>query len=243
MKKTNTLHTLWIMFMSAFYMVDTSVRAIFKRWFGNITRTWCDSEIKRWNKRMLKLLDIRYEIINPHQIEPQPGQATIVMVNHSSLFDIPLSFLAFPNHSLRMLAKKELGRIPFMGQAMKAADFPLIDRKNRLQAIKDLHAVHKLMETGIVLWIAPEGTRSKNGKVAQFKKGAFITAIQTQATIIPIGIRGANSILPARTFQFNLGQKATLHVGQPINAAEYTIEQKDVLLEKVRKSMLELVGE
>ena len=68
---------------------------------------------------------------------------------------------------------------------MTAAEFPFVDRKNRYQAIKDLAYAQQLMESGIVIWIAPEGTRSKDGKLAPFKKGAFITAIQCQSHDYP----------------------------------------------------------
>jgi 1-acyl-sn-glycerol-3-phosphate acyltransferase len=96
--------------------------------------------------------------------------------------------------------------------------------------------------SGIIMWIAPEGTRSKDGKLAPFKKGAFITAIQAKATIIPIGIRGAYDILPARTFQFNINQTAEVHIGKPIDASKFTLENKEKLLEEVFQSVKDLVG-
>ena len=126
---------------------------------------------------------------------------------------------------------------------MEAAEFPFIDRKNRRQAMQDLEHVKKLLNSGIVMWIAPEGTRSKDGKLAPFKKGAFIMAIQAQATIIPIGIRGAYNILPARTSQFNINQTAEIRIGEPIDAAQYTLEDKERLIENVFQSMKHLVEE
>ena len=57
-----------------------------------------------------------YKVINPLNIQPQPGKATILMCNHSSAYDIPLGFKAFPNHSIRMLAKKELSKDPSFGK-------------------------------------------------------------------------------------------------------------------------------
>ena len=144
---------------------------------------------------------------------------------------------------MRMLAKKELSKVPFLGRAMKAAEFPFVDRKNRRQAIKDLAYAKELMESGIVMWIAPEGTRSKDGKVAPFKKGGFITAIQSKATIIPMAIRGAHDILPARTYQLNINQQAEIHIGQAIDASQYTLENKNELMEKVHQEIKKLAGE
>ena len=144
---------------------------------------------------------------------------------------------------MRMLAKKELSTMPFMGKGMVAAEFPFIDRKNRHQAIQDLVQAKKLMESGIIMWISPEGTRSKNGKLAAFKKGGFITAIESNATIIPIGIRGAFDILPAKTRRFNIHQKVEIHIGEPVDASQYRIDNKDELIDRVHREMKILVGE
>lgn len=239
--KISKLRTLWIMLLSALYTANTCGRSILKRFFGQTSRAWVDMTLELWVNRILNLVKVKCKVINPYSIEPVPGKATIIMCNHSSLYDIPLSFKAFPKNSIRMLAKKELSKIPIMGGGMTAAEFPFIDRKNKHQAIKDLESVRKLLESGIVMWIAPEGTRSKDGKLAPFKKGAFITAIEAKATIIPIGIRGAYDILPARTTQFNLNQRAEIHIGKPIDASEYTIAKRNELVAEVYASIRRLV--
>lgn len=241
--KISKLRTQWIIFLSIFYTATACARSVIKHFTGQSNRAWVDSVIHEWVERMLHLVGVKCKVINPHSVEPKPGQATIIMCNHSSLYDIPLSFKAFPNHSIRMLAKKELSKIPIMGKGMAAAEFPFIDRKNRRQAIQDLSTVRKLLESGIVMWIAPEGTRSKNGKVAPFKKGAFITAIEAKATIIPIGIRGAYNILPARTTQFNINQTAEIHIGKAIDASQYSLGNKEELLQVVYQSIRELAGD
>jgi 1-acyl-sn-glycerol-3-phosphate acyltransferase len=241
MIKASKPHTLWIMFLSACYTINTTGRAVLKRLLSDIDRPWVDKTLHIWVKRILHLVRVNCKIINPYHVEPQPGQATIIMSNHSSLYDIPLSLYAFPHHSIRMLAKKEMSRIPIVGKGMTAAEFPFIDRKNRRQAIKDLQTAQQLLESGIVMWIAPEGTRSQNGKMAAFKKGAFITAINAKATIIPIGIRGAHHILPARTLQFNLNATAEIHIGKPIDAAQFTLEDKNKLMDQVFQSIQSMV--
>ncbi|WP_133128339.1 lysophospholipid acyltransferase family protein [Legionella nagasakiensis] len=241
--KASKLRTLWIMLLSAFYTAVICGHAAIKQFSGKINREWVDKTIHRWVAKILNLVDVKFKLVNPHNVEPQPGQPTIIMCNHSSLYDIPLSLKAFPNHSIRMLAKKELSKIPIMGKGMTAAEFPFIDRKNRRQAIQDLQAVRQLLESGIVMWIAPEGTRSKDGKLNAFKKGGFITAIEAKAVIIPIGIKGAYEILPARTYQFNIHRTAEIHVGKAIDASKYTLENKEDLIEKVHEAIQDLIGE
>jgi 1-acyl-sn-glycerol-3-phosphate acyltransferase len=142
---------------------------------------------------------------------------------------------------MRMLAKKELSKIPIMGKGMAAAEFLFIDRKNRHQAMKDLVTVREKLESGIIMWIAPEGTRSKDGKLAPFKKGAFVTAIEAKATIIPVGIRGAYEILPAHTTQFNTNQTAEIRIGKPVDASKYTFTTRDELVKIVHDEIKQLL--
>ena len=239
--KVSKLRTLWIMLLSALFTLNTTGQSIIRSVLKTTSRPWVDKALQLWARRILRLVRVKCKVINPYHVEPKPGQATIIMCNHSSLYDIPISLLAFSNHSIRMLAKKEMSNIPIVGKGMTAAEFPFIDRKNRYQAIKDLEHVRNLLDSGIVMWIAPEGTRSKDGKVAPLKKGAFITAIQAKATIIPIGIRGAYDILPARTFQFNIDQTADIHIGQPIDASTFTLDNKELLVDQVFQSIKSLV--
>lgn len=242
-KQAGRLHSLFLILSSFWLMADVCGRAILKSIAGTITRKWCDQSLQSWSKRMLKLLNIHCRIVNPHEVTIPKGRPTILMCNHASLFDIPLSLQVFPHASVRMLAKKELSRIPIMGKGMLAAEFPFIDRHNRRQAIQNLEHVKQLLESGIVMWIAPEGTRSTTGKLGAFKKGGFITAIRTQAVIIPIGIRGAHHILPARSHHFCLGQQAELHIGKPIDAAQFSLDKKDDLIQTVHHAIEQLLGQ
>lgn len=240
--KIGRIKSLGIIISLLISTAKVSLRSVFKYFFSTPTRPWVDKTIHNWVDELLNIVKVHYTVVNPFNVQPQSGRAIILMCNHSSAYDIPLGFKAFPNHSIRMLAKKELSRIPVFGKGMAAAEFPFVDRKNRYKAIKDLEYVKRLMESGIIIWIAPEGTRSKDGKLAPFKKGGFITAIQSQAIIIPIGIRGANNILPARTFNVNLNQNAEIHIGQPIDTAQFSLENKNELIEQTYKAIKELVG-
>ncbi|KTD58541.1 1-acyl-sn-glycerol-3-phosphate acetyltransferase [Legionella sainthelensi] len=241
--KINQFRTAWVICALMFYTAVTSIRCIFKYFLSTLNRSWTDKALHHWVDQLLNEVQVEYKVINPLNIQPQAGKATIIMCNHSSAYDIPLAFKAFPNHSIRMLSKKELAKIPLMGKAMAAAEFPFIDRKNKYQAIKDLAFAQQLMESGIVMWIAPEGTRSKDGQLGHFKKGGFITAIQSKATIIPIGIRGANNILPARSFNIHLKQKAEIHIGKPIDASQFTLGNKEELIKQTFITIKELIGE
>lgn len=238
--KASQARTYWIILASITITGYTCFKSIIKAALSLINRPWVDKTLNQFANNLLNLVGVTCKVVNPHKIKPLPGQPTIIMCNHSSLYDIPLSLKAFPNASVRMLAKLELSKIPIMGKGMRAAEFVFIDRKNKQQVIKDLAKVHELLISGIIMWIAPEGTRSADGKLAAFKKGGFITAIKAKATIIPIGIRGANKILPAKSKQFNLNQAVEIHIGEPIDASQFTLETKEKLMAITHQSIKEL---
>ena len=169
------------------------------------------------------------------------GRRYIIMSPHASHYDIPVSFVSLPG-SIRMLAKKELFSIPLLGQAMRAAEFPSIDRSRRNRAVKDLEKARQMMESGIVLWAAPEGTRSPDGQLLPFKKGCFHLALDTQAVIVPVAIRGIHRVLPARTWQINLGQPVDVRVGTPIDTAGKSKDDIAEIMAGVRENLEELLG-
>lgn len=236
------LHTLWIIVKSFTATLRISVLAMAYTYRNVDRRAGCDRILRWWSSRLLKYVRISYQTFNPHDVEFKPNQRTIIMSNHSSLYDIPLMYMALPPASIRMLTKKELFKIPVWGRGMRAGEFVSIDRENRRQAFRDLEEARRKMESGIVLWVAPEGTRSRTGELLPFKKGAFMLALQTGATIVPVGIRGAYDVLPAKTSKFCLDRHVEVHVGAPIDASQYKKQDRDRLLQEVEARIRSLAG-
>lgn len=205
-------------------------------------RAFVDQLCRDWSGALLRLIDLRYRVVGQEHLALEPGRPYIVMTNHASHYDIPVSFMAIPG-SMRMLAKKELYAIPLFGTAMRAAEFLEVDRRNQEQARKDLLKAREKMESGIMLWIAPEGTRSRTGELMPFKKGGFHLALQTGATIIPVGIRGILSVLPPDSTDINLHQDVEVHIGAPIDASVYGVDQRQELVARVEASLRELIGQ
>lgn len=213
----------------------THVKRGYPRKDGDGLLTW-------WSNGLVKASRIKKTVFDPFNIRIEPGKRYIIMSNHRSHYDIPLMILSLPA-SIRMLTKKELFRIPLWGRGMAAGEFISIDRNNIEQAKQDLKKAREKMEDGIVLWIAPEGTRSRTGRMGTFKKGGFILAINAGAQIIPVGIRGSEKVLPPKTWEFFLDQKVDVHIGKPIDTSAYTMENKDELIEAVRREISILCGE
>ncbi len=203
---------------------------------GNATRERVDGLIYSWAVRLLRVVDVKPRVVGnkPVYMKHQPY---IIMSNHASLYDIPIILASLPG-SIRMISKKELYYVPLFGKSIKHAEFIFIDRKNRAQAIQDLKKAKTKMQNGIIIWAAPEGTRSRDGHLGVFKKGIFKLAIETHAMIIPVGIRGARELLPPKTWQFHPGQNIEVHIGEPISAAHI---DETTLSHQVRHSMLDLL--
>ncbi len=239
MATANKIQIFWIMTQSVCITIRYSIISLYLSIFGN--RQDMDKTIHNWAGSILAPLKVNYKVYNPYQVKLLPNHPYILMSNHASHYDIPLIFMAVPG-SIRMIAKKELFRIPLWGYAIKRAEFLAIDRNNPQQAIKDLEIVKDKMHSGIIPWVAPEGTRSRDGKLNLFKKGAFMLALQTNATIIPIGIRGSAKILPADTWNFSMGQDVEIYINPPIASTDYTIATRNELLKVVRQSIAEACG-
>ena len=240
--KAGKLLTLWIIIKSFYVTLHISVLAMYYSYRDMDRRAACDRLLSWWSTRLLSFVKLTYKTVDPHHLEFQPNRRYIIMSNHSSLYDIPVVFMALPPASIRMLTKKELFSVPIRGRGLRAAEFISIDRKNRKQAFRDLEEARKKMESGIVLWVAPEGTRSGTGELLPFKKGAFMLALQTGATIIPVGIRGAYDVLPAKTSRFHLGRQVEVHIGRPVDASQFKKQERDQLMLEVESQIRELIG-
>lgn len=242
--KASRIKTQWLFFRTCLSTVYFSMKAILVARFAKNPRRWGDICVRGWSKNILALINLNYKIIKQVPIEYLSDRRYILMSNHSSLYDIPLIFLTLPG-SIRMVAKSELRKIPVFGKAMAMHEFVFIHRGNREQALKDLEATKKNMQNGIIPWMAPEGTRSRTGKMLPFKKGGFMLALQTDAIIIPIGIRGIHDVLPPKQkhFELNLGTHVEVHVGKPIDSKAYCFRTRDKFMKAVENSIRELANQ
>jgi 1-acyl-sn-glycerol-3-phosphate acyltransferase len=241
--RANLLQRLWIFAVTGYATLRITLIVLYRvNLRGGYPREYGDRLLKWWAGKLVDSVRIRHKVHDPHGLELEPGKRYIIMSNHRSHYDIPLVITCLPG-SIRMLTKKELFRVPLWGRGLKAGEFVSIDRSDIEQAKKDLAAAREKMESGVVLWIAPEGTRSREGRLGAFKKGGFIMAIEAGAMIIPVGIKGTEKVLCPKTLQFCFDQDVSIIVGEPIDASRYTLEQKDLLLGEVRSSIADLCGE
>lgn len=235
--KANKFHNVIIMLHSLWIMLSYSLLIIIRSSFGCLSREIADKTIHIWAKKLLKVVGVSKNISRETSLDIIPGRRYILMSNHASHYDIPLIISTFPEMSIRMIGKKELFSVPIWGKALHKAEFMSIDRQNRRQALKDLEVAKEKLASGITTWVAPEGTRTRTGEMGELKKGGIVLAIQTEAIIIPVGIKGSHKILPPDTWQFSTQETVDMNVGKPIDAKEYTLKQRNELLEKVKTAL------
>lgn len=131
--------------------------------------------------------------------ENLPPEGAILVANHQSLLDIPLLVAAF-DREVKFLAKAELGRIPVFGRSMRAAGNLFVDRDDPRDAVRVIREAGGAMRRGDVIVIFPEGTRSPDGSIGEFKPGAFFIARKTGAPLVPVYVGGSAAALPKGTF-------------------------------------------
>ena len=103
--------TCWIMFRSGLSMLDICLYGTIMGTLGKLTRERADNKTRRWAHKILNVIKLKYRLVNPHNVKFNNNERIILMINHSSLYDIPITYATLPG-SIRMIAKKELFRVP-----------------------------------------------------------------------------------------------------------------------------------
>ena len=159
----------------------------------------------------------------------------IFVSNHQGWFDI---FAALGKLPLRFswLAKQELFKIPVFGAAMHRAGYIPIDRKDHRKAMSGLNTAAEMIRQGTSVFIFPEGTRSADGVIRDFKKGWFVLAAKSQQPIVPVSISGSYRILPKKTWTIHPGE-IRFTIGNPIETAGSSSANRDLLMEQIREAI------
>jgi 1-acyl-sn-glycerol-3-phosphate acyltransferase len=197
---------------------------------GRLTPEVCDRRLDAWSRRLLEQaqIELRVQGLNHAPI----GEAFVVMSNHQSVYDIPVMFQALQRR-VRMVAKKELFKIPGWAQAMRLSGFVELDRRDREKAIASLAHAEQALRNGTSIWIAPEGTRSRDGTLLPFKKGGFHLARATGTRILPVSIDGTRAALSAQGFAVQSGIEVRVSVSPPIDPASYGGDASEAVPERL----------
>ncbi|MBM4281483.1 MAG: 1-acyl-sn-glycerol-3-phosphate acyltransferase [Deltaproteobacteria bacterium] len=224
-------------FRTILYTLDISLRFLWAAARGRGSVAVGDRLIAGYWPRILRSGNAKLSVVGRENFPP--GQACVVMSNHSSLLDIPALMGAVPG-SVRMVTKEELTRVPIWGRALVASGFVAVDRKDRQKAIAQLEKAKDVLRQGVHVWIAPEGTRSRTGVLGPFKKGGFHLARDLGVPIVPAWIAGAHDIIPPDQFVVGYDGEIEVRFGAPIATAGVGDGELDGLREQVRLAMVAL---
>lgn len=217
----------WTVFISSVALAIYGVtrnRPTFRRF----TRFWAEVLAAGWGMR-----------VRAHGVAQIDNRRPYVfMANHLSHVDIVALFVALPI-DVGFLAKKELARVPFLGQAMVAGGHVFVDRKRHESAVHAMAAAALQVRDGASLVIFPEGTRGRSESVQAFKTGGFHLARQAGVPIVPVGLRGTRLIMGRGELVIHPGT-VDVHVGSPIDPSGFA-DIKD-LISHTRGRIAELAG-
>ncbi len=129
----------------------------------------------------------------------KPNQSYIFVCNHQSFFDV-FAIYGWLNISFKWIMKKELEKVPFIGPACKSAGHIFIARGQNKSALQSIEDAKKKLQNGLSVVIFPEGSRTPDGNVSAFKRGAFQIASDLSLPIIPVSISGPFEIMPRTSF-------------------------------------------
>jgi 1-acyl-sn-glycerol-3-phosphate acyltransferase len=215
----------WVVLTTAFFAILAIIVSFFTR-TGNPVHIVA----RIWSQSILMVSRVHVSVKGLSNIEPD--KSYVYMANHQSNFDIPV-LLGYLPVQFRWLAKAELFKIPVFGRAMLGAGYVKIDRFNRQSAFASINKAARRMKDGVSVMIFPEGTRSKDGSIRQFKKGGFVMAIKSGVPIIPVVLRGTWPIMAKSSLRINRGD-VEMEIAKPIDTSGYSMETKEELMEKVR---------
>lgn len=190
---------------------------------------------RSWMVLFLKLAGIRITVMGAEKLDRK--ECYVFFANHSSLLDIPVLFASVKNH-LAFIAKKELFWIPIMGWGMKGMGHVSIDRGSARKAFVSFKkAVARLKRERLSLVLFPEGTRSVDGRLGEFKQGSFSLAMEAGVKVVPVAIRNSGACLPKKKLLVRAGE-ITITIGDPIVVSGM---EKRALMELVREKIAEMV--
>lgn len=190
-----------------------------------------------WSWGLLASSGVRVRSTFAAPLERRRSQ--IYIANHQSMFDIPLVMATVPGQ-MRFAAKRSLFKIPVFGWAIRAGGLiPVDPGSDHRQAAATMRALQERLDAGLSVLLFPEGSRSLDGLVHPFERGAFLLALRSGAPIVPVGIRGTLRVQRRGSHSIH-GGPVEIHYGEPIDPTEYGVRRRTELIAEVRQRVAEL---
>ena len=219
----------WPLF--AVFTLVTAILTII--WMFEPNSKFINSVQRYWSRSFFWLMLIPVRVSGKENIKK--GQSYVFVSNHQSFCDVFLAYGWLPV-VFKFLMKQELRRIPLVGLACQLCGHVYIDRSNPRAAVASIKKVEERLQNGICTVIYPEGTRSANGEVLKFKRGAFMVATHLNLPVVPLSITGCHECMPKGS-GYITRHPVHLHIGRPMNLKEYGDEA--AATEAVRQAVID----
>lgn len=237
------LGTIFALLSGLSFFIYMAIFCLPRTWFlgekeaSQLTRR----EFKKFGTWVLGSIGTKLEVIyeDREAIENLNQEDGIVVVgNHQSNMDIPVLLAGFP-FVVGYVAKKEMETWPFFGMWMKKSHCVFLDRSNPREGIKSIKRAVEIIKAGYPIAIFPEGERSKNGEIGEFKKGSFRLATETKGIIVPVTIKGTYEQQKRGSIVTKMGKKVKLIISKPINVKDMEVSEIKKLDQTVRSIVME----
>jgi 1-acyl-sn-glycerol-3-phosphate acyltransferase len=218
----------WLVLATLLVFIPILIAAAFSR-TGNLAYYFSLG----WAWTILKVTGVAIAVDGKDNLTP--GQAYVIIANHQSHFD-SLALALGLGVQIRWVGKQELRRIPLFGYALYALRHILIDRTDHERAVSSIRRGVRRLGPGTSILFFPEGTRSADGRLQPFKKGAFATALEAGFPILPVTINGSREVLPKNSLVFYPG-RIHLTIAPPITTKGERPESMAMLMQQTRNRL------
>ncbi len=195
---------------------------------------WGNIPAMIWSRILCTLSLVRVKVQGNENIDSKASY--ILVANHQSIYDIPLVY-GWLNNNFKWIMKKELRRLPVIGKTCELMGHIFIDRSHPMRAKQSLEAAKKNLKQGeSSIFLFPEGTRTRNGKIQRFKRGAFTIARDLHLPIVPVTIIGAYDALPKGLNYITPGTIQMI-IHSPIDTTHLNDENLNEMVDKVKNTI------
>ena len=196
--------------------------------------------ISLWAKTILVVCPLmRIHLEGTHHLEQ--GRTYVLVANHQSVADI-IAVLHL-KHPFKFIAKKDLFWIPFMGWALSLAGYIPLVRGTQRSGQEAVKKARDYLKRGVSVLLFPEGTRSRDGKIHEFKAGAFKLATETGVPVVPVVIHGTRNLIPKGSVVIGRRVEVIVQVGEPRFSSRKGTSSIESFCDEVRSEMIHSLDE
>ena len=198
----------FVLLVTIFYSIVAAITRPFDR-----SAKIYHSLMKQWSWLLLLILRVKVHVYGREYLQSEASY--LFLANHASYLDILAIGVALPEGGL-FVYKEELTKIPIWGWSLKISPFIMVRRTDPRKAMESIEeAAKEIRDKGQSVVIFPEGTRSADGKLGEFKRGGFLLATKTGVPLVPLAIRGSQQLMPRNDWKVRSGH-IEVHIGKPV---------------------------